>query len=313
MIRKEQPNKISLGFKLRARVMLVILLFVIFPISAVIYLYEAEVVRPGENLLFALPLFIFIIIAPLTSLIINIVFQKPMVRIIDFCRQIREGNYNIHFNLPNQRDDESIFVAMLRELEAVANHIRVNNRDFICAVRDTKDTAEKMKNLAIKDALTELYNRRYFDAMILDEITHACRNDSWLTLLMLDCDKFKQINDNLGHAVGDNTLKLLADTIKGAVRSNRDIPFRFGGDEFGIILPSADASAAVVVAKRIQEKYRACENFGTSLSISITSAKVDSIDNIDSIITSMIDTTDKGLYRVKALGGNDISVNVMQN
>lgn len=108
------------------------------------------------------------------------------------------------------------------------------------------------KRLAITDELTDLYNYRYLQQRLDDEVGRADRYSKRLSLLMLDLDDFKRINDTYGHLVGDRVLGEIGQLLKSTVREV-DIVARYGGEEFTIILPETDASGAFIVAEKIRE------------------------------------------------------------
>jgi diguanylate cyclase (GGDEF)-like protein len=117
---------------------------------------------------------------------------------------------------------------------------------------------EELRKLVVKDNLTGLYNRAYFFYRLQSEIQRAKRYKRVLSLLIMDMDRFKQFNDRYGHLVGDQLLRVLSGTVRSNIRYSAgrpsyelDIPCRYGGDEFAIILPEATAAHAAVVAKRL--------------------------------------------------------------
>jgi diguanylate cyclase (GGDEF)-like protein len=110
--------------------------------------------------------------------------------------------------------------------------------------------------LATVDGLTKLYVRRYFDHRLHEESARAKRYGSAFSLLLLDFDDFKGINDTHGHSTGDKVLVSVAPTILSMLRS-MDVPARFGGDEFAILLPQVDLEGARVVAQRLMQRIRA--------------------------------------------------------
>ena len=117
---------------------------------------------------------------------------------------------------------------------------------------------EKLTSLAVTDALTNLYNHRYFQEELDLEIARAKRYKSALSLIMLDIDTFKKYNDTYGHLQGDKVLKELAAIIRKNIRQI-DIPSRYGGEEFIIILPEAGIEEARLVAERIRKKVERME------------------------------------------------------
>jgi diguanylate cyclase (GGDEF)-like protein len=117
------------------------------------------------------------------------------------------------------------------------------------------DTLEEMKKLSITDALTGLFNRRYFDIRLEEEFLRAKRYNLILSLSILDIDDFKPFNDTEGHIAGDTMLKEVAFIMTSAVRSH-DILARFGGEEFAIIMPQTPKAEAYHVAERIRENIK---------------------------------------------------------
>jgi len=120
---------------------------------------------------------------------------------------------------------------------------------------------EELKKLVIKDNLTTLYNREYFFYRLNSEIQRAKRYNRTLSLLIMDMDNFKQINDRYGHLVGDQLLRVLSSTIRSNIRYSAgkpryelDIPCRYGGDEFAIILPETTSAHATTVAERLRKE-----------------------------------------------------------
>jgi len=111
---------------------------------------------------------------------------------------------------------------------------------------------ELLSKLAITDSLTELYNVRYFDEQLVKELNRLKRNPQRkISLMLKDIDHFKELNDTEGHQVGDAVLKSLGQVIKVCIRKDIDSGYRYGGDEFSVILPDTDMSQAKVVADRI--------------------------------------------------------------
>lgn len=120
-------------------------------------------------------------------------------------------------------------------------------------VSELRDNLENVRKQALTDSLTGLGNRKCFDDEILKEIDLAELEGHKLSLLALDIDHFKSFNDNHGHQVGDQVLKLVAITIKNGIKG-RDLAARYGGEEFMILLPETPLTAAVRVANILREK-----------------------------------------------------------
>jgi diguanylate cyclase (GGDEF)-like protein len=123
---------------------------------------------------------------------------------------------------------------------------------------------EELKSLVIKDNLTALYNRAYFYYRLHSELQRAKRYHRPLTLLIMDMDDFKQFNDRYGHLVGDQLLRVLSGTLRSNIRYSAgkpsyelDIPCRYGGDEFAIIVPETSSIQATVMAERLRKEIKA--------------------------------------------------------
>lgn len=160
------------------------------------------------------------------------------------------------------------------------------------------------KRLAITDELTDLHNYRYLQQRLDDEIGRAGRYDKKLSLLMLDLDDFKQVNDAHGHRVGDMALHELGQLLKSAVREV-DIVARYGGEEFSIILPETDASGAFIVAEKIREAISlhrfkdvdGAPSIHLTASIGLASYPVHANDK-----ESLLRSADDAVYHAKSTG-----------
>ena len=170
---------------------------------------------------------------------------------------------------------------------------RAVERFFLLSANDDKDF---LVDLAVKDGLTGLFNRRYFNELIKTEMNRVRRAPASLSLLMLDIDNFKNYNDTQGHPAGDELLKGVAKVLKSSVRAV-DMVCRYGGEEFVIILPQADKSVGQILAERIRVQVNLY--FPTTISIGIA-AYPDDADEIESLIQK----ADNALYKAKQSGKN---------
>jgi diguanylate cyclase (GGDEF)-like protein/PAS domain S-box-containing protein len=168
---------------------------------------------------------------------------------------------------------------------------------------ELKKKNEMLSKLAITDSLTELYNIRYFWDQINRELKRIRRNqDRRLSIILIDVDHFKQLNDSEGHQAGDQTLRSLGQIIQVCIRKDVDSGYRYGGDEFVVILPDTDKQQAAVVAQRIQKQFSAFKFGITSLSIGIAEA----IHGEDE--KELIHRTDEALYQSKREGRDRITI-----
>ncbi len=164
-----------------------------------------------------------------------------------------------------------------------------------------------LKRLSVRDGLTDLYNRRFFDHKLKEEVVRARRQKYPLYLLLLDIDKFKEVNDQEGHQEGDKVLVSLADTLKHSTRDHVDMLFRFGGDEFAVIIPYAEEDQAVAIAERIRGNFS--KNVPLAVTLSMGLAKLDQAqEDTEKAIKKLFSEADKALYSAKKAGGNKLVV-----
>jgi diguanylate cyclase (GGDEF)-like protein len=168
---------------------------------------------------------------------------------------------------------------------------------------------QRAEALSVTDDLTQLYNSRYLSQVLRRETKRASRNGRPLSLLFVDLDGFKSINDSHGHLYGSRALVEAASVIRASARET-DIVARFGGDEFALILPDTGSDGAVFVGERIREKIAAWSFLrGDGLSISLTvSIGVATLPDAASSAEQLIQAADKAMYAVKDRGKNGIHV-----
>ena len=175
---------------------------------------------------------------------------------------------------------------------------------------DLKQKTDQLKMLISKDGLTGISNRRYFDEAIEKEWGRMRREKSPLSVVMVDIDHFKAINDTHGHQFGDEVLKQVARAIEGLLRRPGDHFARYGGEEFAIVLPSTDLDGAVFLAERVRQMVEVLdlENApvipAPSLTISLGCATV--VPDASGNLEALIGEADENLYRAKQNGRNRV-------
>jgi len=167
---------------------------------------------------------------------------------------------------------------------------------------------QQLRELASREPLTGVFNRRYFNDMLERRFAEAVRYGTDLACIMMDLDEFKAANDAYGHQVGDELLVLTAGTIVGQLRT-ADVAARFGGDEFVILLPQTDAERAHVLAERIIERFTQDRNdrfphVRVSMSMGIASLQMLEAKDADTLIRH----ADRALYDAKAAGKGRIVI-----
>ena len=159
---------------------------------------------------------------------------------------------------------------------------------------------ETTRKQSLIDGLTEVYNHRFFQQTIRTELKRAQRHNEHVSLIMCDLDKFKEYNDNYSHLIGDDVLKKVARILIGSIR-DIDYVARYGGDEFGIILPKTNYDGALIVAQRLKERIAKCifpeDGSGKALSVSLGIVSASPDDKIDP--KDFINRADQALLAAK--------------
>jgi diguanylate cyclase (GGDEF)-like protein len=173
-------------------------------------------------------------------------------------------------------------------------------------VEERRQIEVELRRLATRDPLTDLLNRRSFFEQAGMEWSRTLRHDTTISVLMVDIDHFKQINDSHGHAVGDSTLQEFALLCKRSLRTH-DIVGRLGGEEFGILLPQSSSEAAGLVANRLLRQIRdmTFEVAGKQIRFTI-SAGIAERQPDDATIDQLLLRADRALYAAKHAGRDQV-------
>ncbi len=162
----------------------------------------------------------------------------------------------------------------------------------------------QMEKMAITDGLTSLYNHQYFEKKIAQEMARARRYQKQLSLILLDIDHFKNINDHQGHLVGDEVLRLLGNLLREEMR-DIDIASRYGGEEFVLILPETGVDSAMLVAERLRQKVESIFKKHTSINGDVTvSVGVGTYPLHGERQEELLEKVDEALYAAKNNGRN---------
>jgi diguanylate cyclase (GGDEF)-like protein len=171
-------------------------------------------------------------------------------------------------------------------------HIEEHERHLLASLAD----------LAATDDLTGCAVRRVIRQRAGEEIERALRSGNPLSLVMIDVDRFKQVNDNYGHATGDAVLGSIGRVLRENVRPF-DVASRLGGDEFALLLPETDARGAVDVAERIFRELTSQTEIPVTLSVGVSC-----LDRMEPTVEHLFDEADMALYQVKRAGRDAIAV-----
>ena len=186
---------------------------------------------------------------------------------------------------------------------------RRNKIGYMCIYKDIDDQ-KKLEELAVKDALTNLYNRRYFNKKLEAEIQYAKKMRKKLAFLMLDVDFFKKYNDSYGHQKGDDVLVNIAESMQETFMKKSDFIFRLGGEEFGILYRVRDKEEAIQQAEKLRihienKKIEHAQHFLKIVTVSIGLLVVDfDKEIVDS--NGFYSMADTALYQAKENGRNQV-------
>jgi diguanylate cyclase (GGDEF)-like protein len=199
---------------------------------------------------------------------------------------------------------DNFFVLLKRSRRFTENILRLLSR----RLREASDAIEVATLEKIQDPLTALYNRRYMESMLSHELQRANHAGYPVSLIMLDIDHFKQLNDTYGHLAGDAVLRRLADLMKSQIR-RADIACRYGGEEFVIILPETKLEVAAERAETLRKDYAELivEHHGQHMRSKL-SAGVAAYPLTAEAPQELIRVADTALYAAKARGRNCVVV-----
>jgi diguanylate cyclase (GGDEF)-like protein len=184
-------------------------------------------------------------------------------------------------------------------------------------MEDTMRANAHLQRLSSMDGLTGIFNRRYLDAALSRLCERASDHDRWISVIMIDVDHFKSLNDTAGHQHGDFCLEQIAQTLQRSVRLGIDTVARYGGEEFVAILPDANEQEAIMIAERIRVAIEAVGlqgAHGQTVTISAGAAALRGGDGANLTPADLIASADEALYRAKRSGRNRVvsAMRVMQ-
>ncbi len=182
---------------------------------------------------------------------------------------------------------------------------------LVAEVAQLKEEMKRLSELVSSDPLTELFNYRHFSHTLDQEIERSQRTLQPTSLIMLDVDHFKSVNDQWGHEVGNQALKLIAQCICKTIR-RIDVACRYGGEEFAVILPSSDIHTSILVAERIRQTIEntplIINSDNTETTIQLTISGGLSMYNGSKSLTpnALVEAADEQLYQAKQTGRNKV-------
>ncbi len=239
----------------------------------------------------------------------------------DFTDSIAEKTVEILSSFEIDPGDMKPYSRILEEANEELGKLNLSYEQLVMELKQAQQMAEKLaveaweaqerlRELAVTDGLTNLYNHRYFQDLIEKELPRVERYNHVLSIIMLDIDHFKSINDTYGHPQGDIVLRTIADIFQETVRKP-DTVARYGGEEFVIVLPETDIKGAVVLAERlrklVEKREIKLEEKTITITISLGVTTYETSKGRKSKAEIMY-AADKALYNSKKTGRNKLSI-----
>jgi len=239
---------------------------------------------------------------------VSLRIMRPIALLSEGAQRIAEGQMD--HEIPDPRSDNEMgllthtFNTMMARLRANQLQIEETNEALRQRNHELQSANEVLAQLSITDGLTRLHNHRYFQDQLSREIRLHSRSGAPLSMLLIDLDNFKQLNDRYGHAVGDETLVRVASIMNDAIRSS-DLCARYGGEEFVILTPNTNLEGAQLLAEKLRMAVEQ-SNFdvptdsvvvdGVSVSIGVAQFGHDRRE--------FFEAADRALYQAKDMGKN---------
>lgn len=225
-------------------------------------------------------------------------------------RQYQKKDKELKKAIIDVRQSKQAFQDIVEEQKASQDLLeeRVQERtlELNITLQELESVNEELERKNVLDELTGLHNRRFYDQKIQAEYRRSRRNLTPLSLVIIDIDHFKLVNDNYGHLVGDQCLVWLSEHIRKSLKRTADKAFRYGGEEFCLILPDTSSEGAILLAEQLRRKIAECNfqfeqvGFPVTISCGISTYQQQS----DATPEQLFAVADKALYKAKHNGRN---------
>lgn len=202
----------------------------------------------------------------------------------------------------------------IEEKDELESKVQERTLELHIALQELEEANKELQEKNTLDELTGLYNRRFYDQKILAEFRRSRRNLTPLSLVVIDIDHFKQVNDNYGHLAGDECLVAVSSCIKRCLRRSADISCRYGGEEFCLILPETDSHGAISLAEELRESVEVCQISYNNITFKLTiSCGISTYLQQKHVKPEhLFALADKALYKAKDNGRNQVIQHVFE-
>jgi len=305
---------LDFGRKTRVKVAVIYALTTVIPLLAMFYIIQANVfLRRSTDVTW---MSFLALVALGIALLGGKLMKEPWGKLgqaIETIERLRRESDPLrsaaHLEASDEIDRIPTVVSHLVEIaKKQMNELKTYSEEVQLLNNRLRDANEKLHQLSREDSLTGVYNRRYFDERVVEEIARTKRFGREMALGMVDIDFFKNYNDTIGHPAGDKALATIGEIIRKSIRET-DLPFRYGGEEFAIIMPETTAESATAVAERIRSAVEKHPFQGESsqpdglLTISIG---VCVLANECHSKEEFVSSADRALYKAKSMGRNRV-------
>jgi diguanylate cyclase (GGDEF)-like protein len=287
-----------------ARLSLIVLLINGLPAAAAVLLLEHGRCEEALGLAVLWLVTLLALLVPIARCIAYLVVGRDLQRINRMCRAMRDGESAGAFVLPLEREDEHELIRLKRHMNWMLHAAASREQRLQSRLHTVTRNKQEYQRRSTVDALTGVYNRGYFEEIFPPLLDDALRLGNSIALILIDCDGFKQVNDVHGHQKGDELLQSLGAILKNAVRESVDIPFRYGGDEFGVILSGMAEPRLQAIAETVRSQFAQSNACNTTLSMGIAFCD-GSCDGIPGE-NEFKRLADQALYQSKRQGKNRI-------
>jgi diguanylate cyclase (GGDEF)-like protein len=261
-----------------------------------------------SNALLFQELTIGLLICLLVMLIIFCAFyRKYLIGQKSFKDQLAKANKTI---LLAKNSYQLLLEQQQKGQDLLEDRVQERTLELHVALQELEEANRELEQKNTLDDLTGLFNRRFYDQKILAEYRRSKRNLTTLSLIIIDIDHFKVVNDNYGHLAGDQCLVWLSNHLKQSLKRSTDMVFRYGGEEFCIILPDTDEKGAIALAEALRKniEQQICTYTDIEIPLTISSGIFTYIQQNDVQPEQIFSRADKALYEAKNQGRNQTQV-----